>query len=145
MRASNSDYLYVMQAVSGRVKIGRTADPEKRRRSLETASGHRVFLIAALPNMGRRELSIHIRLKAYRLIGEWFSGTPEGQAAIERVVGTRLLFRFVEKPELPEATAIARNDRITTDASAAFKNLAEMIAVDAQRRPRRRRSLTQPG
>lgn len=87
-------HLYVMQAASGLIKIGRSYDPKQRRREIENASGHRVLLLLILPNRGNEEAAIHAKLAPHRGIGEWFAGTHEAMRDICVALGVVVKFRF---------------------------------------------------
>ena len=68
--------LYIMQmAVTGEIKVGRSSDPERRLRHLQTGCPHPLRIILVVPGAGRIEKNIH-RLMDYRQTrrnGEWFS------------------------------------------------------------------------
>jgi Meiotically up-regulated gene 113 len=69
-------HLYLIQsAVTEAVKIGRSSDPHKRLRELQTGSPHRLTLLAVFDGKGDLEPSLHQRLDRWRLKmkGEWFS------------------------------------------------------------------------
>lgn len=100
-------HLYVMQVERGQIKIGRSIDVEKRRRALETGSGRKVFLIATLEGRGHEECAVHQALARFRNIGEWFSGSKEAKAAIQRVLGVSLQFPYPACT--PEAKKIRKN------------------------------------
>lgn len=85
--ASRGDHLYVMQKASGRIKIGRSGNPEQRRRSLELSSGQRVKLIAVFEGRGVEERAIHSRLAAFPWIGEWFQSSIKATEAIAKPSG----------------------------------------------------------
>ena len=72
-------HLYVMQATDGRIKIGRSGNPNKRRRDLETSSGMKIALIATFKGRGSEEGAIHALLHEYRRIGEWFDDDVIGK------------------------------------------------------------------
>ena len=55
------------------IKIGRSKDPQKRLKQLQTGNPNRLKLIASFDGLGWQEKLIHERLKSYRLKGEWFS------------------------------------------------------------------------
>lgn len=92
MSKEKGDHLYVMQASTGRIKIGRSFDPKGRRRELQSASGQHITLVAVLKEQGHRERDIHQRLAAHRFLGEWFQCTEEAKAAICEAVGLSLNF-----------------------------------------------------
>lgn len=107
------DHLYVMQASTGRIKIGRSSDPERRRIDIENTSGQRIALIAVLEGQGNHEWEIHSRLAAYREIGEWFACTKESKAAICVAVGLDLKFRYRSTADLAaEKARHVRSERI---------------------------------
>lgn len=127
------DHLYVMQASDGRIKIGRSSNPEKRRSDLEGASGLRVWVCAVFEGRGHEERRIHSECAEYRLLGEWFHNTPPAMAAIKRAVGAR--FRF----ELPAFKSMEPDEVMRrVEVEAAFAGLCADIAEEAARRPRRR-------
>ena len=63
-----------MQNEHGLIKIGRSVDPERRRRVLEAEERCRIVLVAVQENWGRFEEAIHIDMDDFRIMGEWFSG-----------------------------------------------------------------------
>lgn len=75
--------LYVMQNQYGLIKIGRSLNPEQRRRALETCEDCRISLVHVRPNEGCREEEFHLRLHQHRLAGEWFDGTEEARGAVQ--------------------------------------------------------------
>lgn len=69
-----SDALYIIQSDNtGMIKIGRSKDPLKRLKQLQTGNPNKLKLIAYFDNMGWREKELHEQLSRYRLEGEWFS------------------------------------------------------------------------
>ena len=78
-RHRNPDDLYVMQYSNAHdaVKIGRSYDVEKRRRSLEVGHNFFVTLLAAFPAQGHLESLIHDHLEVFRSSAgagkEWFN------------------------------------------------------------------------
>jgi len=70
-------HLYVIQsATTGAIKIGRSSDPERRLRDLQTGSPFRLKIILVIEGGGWRESELHQRLRRYRsqgtYKGEWF-------------------------------------------------------------------------
>jgi len=63
-----------MQNEHGLIKIGRSDDPERRRRSLETEEMCRIAIVAVQENWGEFEEEIHIDMGECRVLGEWFEG-----------------------------------------------------------------------
>ena len=69
-----NDNLYIIQSdVTGMIKIGRSKDPQKRLKQLQTGNPSRLKLIASFKGEGWKEKILHENLKKYRLEGEWFS------------------------------------------------------------------------
>jgi T5orf172 domain len=83
------DDLYVMQNDHGLIKIGRSGDPEKRRRELEVSAGCRIALVLVVKDKGPREKAIHQKLKRHHRYREWFDGTDEARAAVSRLLNRR--------------------------------------------------------
>jgi hypothetical protein len=66
--------LYVVQmAVTGDVKVGRTANIENRLQQLQNGVPHALKLLLHLPGQGSEERGLHDRLKPFRTRGEWFT------------------------------------------------------------------------
>ncbi|WP_435844243.1 GIY-YIG nuclease family protein [Streptomyces griseoluteus] len=70
-------------AGSSAVKIGTSADPEGRLRSLQT--GQPVELSLLWTCDGDYERALHARFAEYRIRGEWFDLTPLGDDQVETV------------------------------------------------------------
>src|SRR5689334_17494835 len=75
-----------MQNEHGLIKVGQSADPEVRRRKLQTLENCRIELVLKLPRKGHREGAIHRELKRFHIDGEWFEGTEEAREAIGRSI-----------------------------------------------------------
>jgi hypothetical protein len=75
--------LYVMQNQHGLIKVGRSLDPELRRRALEYSEECSISLVLVRPNEGHREEEVHLQLGEHRVAGEWFDCTPQARRAIE--------------------------------------------------------------
>jgi Meiotically up-regulated gene 113 len=75
--------VYVAQAGDdGPCKVGRSANPEKRTKELQTGNPEKIVLVAFFVCSTwliakTLEASVHVTLAAFRLVGEWFSVTPE--------------------------------------------------------------------
>lgn len=64
---------YMIQAgEDGPVKIGKAADPERRRAGLQTAHYIPLNLLRVFPGSHRTEGWLHHAFASYRLYGEWF-------------------------------------------------------------------------
>ena len=69
----DKDSLYFIQsALTGMIKIGRSRDPQKRLKQLQTGNPNKLKLIASFESMGWREKSLHEQLSKWSLEGEWF-------------------------------------------------------------------------
>lgn len=67
------DYLYIIQSdVTGQIKIGRSIDPDRRLKQLQTANANKLKLIAKFEGLGWREKLLHENLSDWRKKGEWF-------------------------------------------------------------------------
>lgn len=86
MTRPDKQTLYVMQNEVGLVKIGRSLDPERRRRALQSDEQCAVNLISVLIGQGHREEATHLSLSDHLIEGEWFEGTAEAQAAISALL-----------------------------------------------------------
>tara|TARA_B100000035_G_scaffold269211_1_gene242999 strand:- start:370 stop:675 length:306 start_codon:yes stop_codon:yes gene_type:complete len=70
----NKDSLYIIQSdVTGMIKIGRSKDPQKRLKQLQTGNPNKLKLIVEFKEQGWKEKILHEKLNKYRLEGEWFS------------------------------------------------------------------------
>src|ERR1700733_13264852 len=117
-------HLYVMQAASGRIKIGRSNDPKVRRKALETARGERLLLLKVLKERGPDERVILDKLVRWRQHGEWFINTEASRAAIDEGIGEKIKFRFWEDEELNPSIA---DERSRAETHQAFCELAAQI------------------
>ena len=69
--------LYILQSHgSGDIKVGRSSDPRRRLREIQTGSPRRLRIILHAPGLGHREKEIHRRMLGRstrtRGDGEWF-------------------------------------------------------------------------
>ena len=79
-----NDHLYLIQSdKSGMIKIGRSVDPEKRLKNLQTGNPNRLKLIAVFENQGYREKLLHEELDKFRKKGEWFTYECVGSIPID--------------------------------------------------------------
>lgn len=77
--------LYFIGADDGPIKIGFSANPKVRLRSLQLASPFPLRLLAVVKDESHLEREYHKRFAAHRLHGEWFERCPEIQAEIDRI------------------------------------------------------------
>ncbi len=82
--------IYVMENDDGLVKLGRSLDPDKRRRTLESGTGRNVHLCHTTP---LRDDSSYVEAAAHRILadkrkaGEWFDVTVDDAVqAIEAAI-----------------------------------------------------------
>jgi hypothetical protein len=70
--------VYFMQCggPEGPIKIGWAANPEKRKRELQTGAPGPLNILHTIPGGVRQERALHELLKEARLHGEWFSAKP---------------------------------------------------------------------
>lgn len=76
------DALYFVKVPSGAVKIGRSGNPKKRLKSLQTGCHEPFEWTKFLPGRGGEEKMWHEAFCADRLQGEWFAWTADLGAAI---------------------------------------------------------------
>lgn len=68
-------HLYIIQSdVTGAFKVGRSKNPERRLKQLQTGSPYKLKLICVLENKGYQEKLLHSQLNesGRRCKGEWF-------------------------------------------------------------------------
>jgi hypothetical protein len=88
--------VYVIQAGDdGPCKVGRSANPEKRIKELQTGSADRLVLVAFFICpiwlvAKTLEASVHVALAPFRLVGEWFRVTPEDACQMIEEQATKL-------------------------------------------------------
>lgn len=78
-------HLYFIQSdVTGAIKIGRTENPGRRLKQLQTGSPHALRIILVLPDRGTEETRFHRMMRGYETGGgeEWFSETCLGELPI---------------------------------------------------------------
>lgn len=91
-RAAAIDFAYVIRGDHGLVKIGRSADPEARLASLQTASPFHLDLAHVMPVAGSAfdiEQEAHAILDRYRRAGEWFACPVDVAVAAIAAAGYR--------------------------------------------------------
>ena len=61
------DHLYIIQSdISGAMKIGRSKNPKKRLKQLQTGSPYKLKLLVEVSGQGLQEKSLHRTLKDYK-------------------------------------------------------------------------------
>ena len=69
----NKDHLYIIQSdFTGMIKIGRSKDPQRRLKQLQTGNPNKLKLIASFKGQGWKEKILHENLEKFRKEGEWF-------------------------------------------------------------------------
>jgi hypothetical protein len=97
-RGKCSDFLYVMQNSAGLIKIGRSINPDARRRTLELSCGMRVELVLKLAERGSDEREVQGALWRHVLIGEWFKCNEESKEILRAIFsGHELRFPYPKK------------------------------------------------
>ena len=80
------DHLYFIQSYrTGMIKIGRSKNPKRRLKQLQTGSPDELRIIHVFNGLGWREKEIHIALADWKIRenGEWFSYKCVGSIPIE--------------------------------------------------------------
>lgn len=135
-------HLYVMQATDGRIKIGRSQNPDRRLLALQSAAGIKLHLIAVFEGRGDEELAVHAALKEHRGVGEWFSASKASREAVRALLGPSVKFRFGDMVAMREKGLITRlrraDERAQEQLDQALAAGLERIKQDALRHPWRK-------
>lgn len=82
---TDKSYLYFIEAVETEfIKIGRSADPDRRLAQLATGSPNQLRIIGRLGGGADVERDLHEQFDDLRERGEWFRATPALRAFIKR-------------------------------------------------------------
>jgi hypothetical protein len=85
-RTDSRDVYFVQAGPAGLIKIGVSADVERRLAGLRTHSPVPLSLLGVWPSAGKSgEQQLHARFAAHRLHGEWFQPSPDLLAHIAEV------------------------------------------------------------
>ena len=68
---------FIQQGDNGPIKIGYSADPQRRLQSLSTASPYPLRLLGVVDGDMALEQALHHRFADHQLEGEWFAPTPD--------------------------------------------------------------------
>jgi hypothetical protein len=121
-------FVYVIHAVgTDRVKIGYSAEPEKRLADLQTASPFPLALIGKREGAPDLERRFHRHLSEYRRIGEWFEFDPQEALSLLSQISQN------DEPldrEIMAAIALAHLSMLTQ----AAKKEIRMLPEDAESR-----------
>jgi hypothetical protein len=76
-RYVGAHHVYLLKRSDGRIKVGISRDPHRRRVSLERASPETLSILKVVrtfnePNARRIEIAVKVSLQQYRVRGEWF-------------------------------------------------------------------------
>jgi hypothetical protein len=86
--------LYVMQNEFGAIKIGRSAQPEDRKRQLSQELRCKIKLVTVMPKAGHREEWCHLQMAEHSLAGEWFAGYAASRAQVEKLLAATLAWPY---------------------------------------------------
>jgi hypothetical protein len=97
----NGQHLYVIQmSKTGAIKVGRSGDPERRLRQLQTGCPYRLRLILVALDQGHLERSVHHAMRPYQTRygdGEWFH--ERGMGYIPEGIWEQALPWVLENPD----------------------------------------------
>jgi hypothetical protein len=89
--------LYVMQNSVGCLKIGRSAAPITRKKSIASIDLCSLELVVVLEGQGHFEENVHHKLDEHRLTGEWFDGSDKSKKAVAEALNIRnIAWPFVQ-------------------------------------------------
>lgn len=117
-------HLYVLQDSTGRIKIGRSGDPERRCRDLQNSSGRKITLVLVLEMRGDDEQRVLASSAEHRVYGEWFINSEGSRRDISAAIGVA-----IEWPLPPQRYIAAWREEIQNrDARAAVDAAVARIA-----------------
>ena len=87
-RRHQHGFVYVVQAGDA-IKIGFSADPERRIKNLQTSHQETLETLLIFPGSVGLEKQLHRRYAQYRIRGEWFHAVPHLVTRIKVFVGKR--------------------------------------------------------
>jgi hypothetical protein len=132
-------YVYFFQADNTHVKIGQSADPHRRLRTLSHDIGHRLTVIGVMPSADARveEAAIHRDLAEHRLEGEWFDEAivPKIETYRSRFLAQlpkprQVLVQSWVSPELYKALEARAKSERRTIANYVRSELGKIIGID---------------
>lgn len=77
---------FIRNTFDGSIKVGYSLDPEARLRQLQTASPHRLEIVATIEGGATEEGQIHEVLAEFRMEGEWFRSTTASRTLIAYII-----------------------------------------------------------
>lgn len=96
---------FIVDVLSGTVKIGKASDPSNRFQSLQTGSSVRLFLIGVIDGDRVEERELHERFADARVRGEWFYLKPIWNELVGMLDQTKDLIECRDTRELIELLA----------------------------------------
>ena len=115
----NFKRIYVLKSSNGNVKIGVSADVERRKRYFTSGSGYEIVdyrFTKPCSNAFLIEKSVHKHFEHRRLEGEWFScGFEEALACVERMFTDFARFEEQEDHTVENLIALTGIDRIDAE------------------------------
>ncbi len=91
--------LYVMQNEFGAIKVGRSVEPEERKRQLVQELRCKIKLVTVMPKAGHREEWCHLQMAEHSLVGEWFAGTLAARNHIAKLLKATFTWPYEEDAE----------------------------------------------
>lgn len=119
--------IYIIQSVTGPIKIGLAESPEQRLRDLQVANPYGLILCGHFPTRDDRafELQAHRVCQVHRLSGEWFRNTkPVCEYVLRLLRAPDAVFLVPPASERVELTIAQENAREQKDARIAKRFLA---------------------
>ena len=130
-------FIYAIEA-EGReyIKIGFSTNVERRLAALQTGTPDELRLIAHWPGTLAEERQIHLKLKEWRIVREWFKASAEVLNIVERLSqGEKLEPPRLPVEELPELSVAEMRywARVISDSARAYyaKEQAEEDGVSS--------------
>jgi hypothetical protein len=80
---------FIQHGDYGPVKIGVAADPEQRRRELQTGNPEQLAIRATVPGGRTLEVDLHRRFKDWHIQGEWFGGGERSAVILAYAAGLK--------------------------------------------------------
>jgi hypothetical protein len=81
--SQGGEFVYFVSSEDGRIKIGTSANVEKRMTALQTSSAVKLTLLLTIPGSTDLETELHRRFTHLRESGEWFTAAPELRFFVE--------------------------------------------------------------
>lgn len=91
---------FIQRDDMGAIKIGRSIDPLKRLRELQTASPIKLTLLGMMDSEDSTETELHNRFKRLRIMGEWFDPGKALLRYIKRYSQKRKRESNIAKPDI---------------------------------------------